>query len=136
MQAYRIEGMGETLSSKHLWETHRNVPQIPSPLLYQGHLFVLRDSGILAIIEPATGDELKQIRLPGRFVASLVAGNGKVYAVSEDTTTFVLEANPTLNMLATNELNGVCFASPAIHSDYLILRTKRELIAIGPEDMD
>jgi len=56
------------------------VPQLPSPLLYQGTLYIVNDGGIATTLDPATGAVRAQGRLKGvidNFWASPVAATGR-----------------------------------------------------------
>ena len=67
----------------------------------------------------------------GVFLASQVAGDGKVHFVSETGETFVLKAGRTAEVLATNDLGERFLASPAIAGGRIFLRSDRTLFAVG-----
>jgi hypothetical protein len=69
--------------------------------------------------------------LSGVFFASPVAGDGKIYMVSETGETFVLEAGREPKVLARNDLGQRLIASPAISNGRLLLRSDRTLFAVG-----
>ena len=73
-----------------------------------------------------------QQRLGGIFFASPVAGDGKIYYVSETGVTHVLKAGRTPEVLAANDLGDRFLASPAIAQGRIYLRSDRTLFAIGP----
>jgi hypothetical protein len=60
-----------------------------------------------------------------------VAGDGKIYLVSETGETFVLRAGRTPEVLAENDLGERFIASPAIAQGRLFLRSDRTLFAVG-----
>jgi hypothetical protein len=63
-------------------------------------------------------------RLPraGAFTSSPWAADGKVYCLDESGQTFVLKAGPEFKLLATNSINDMFWASPAIAGGSLLLR--------------
>jgi hypothetical protein len=65
------------------------------------------------------------------FFASPVAGDGKVYMLSETGETFVLRAGRKPEVLARNDLGERFIASPAISQGRLFLRSDRTLFAVG-----
>lgn len=67
------------------------------------------------------------------FYASVVAGDGKLYAVSRNKGVFVLAAAPKYEVLATNKMSdeSVFNASPAIVDGQLLLRSDKFLYCIG-----
>jgi outer membrane protein assembly factor BamB len=87
--------------------------------------------GIVTAVDPATGAPVWRERVGGIFSASPVAGDGKIYFVSETGETIVLAAGRTPKVLARNKLDARLTASPAISQGRLILRGDDELIAIG-----
>jgi outer membrane protein assembly factor BamB len=60
-----------------------------------------------------------------------VAGDGKLYFTSEDGHIYVVKAGPKFELLATNSMNEVCIATPAISDGRLIVRTESHVYAIG-----
>jgi outer membrane protein assembly factor BamB len=78
------------------------------------------------------GARVWQERIEGIFTASPVAGDGKVYLVSETGDTIVLAAGREPRVLARNPLGERLVGSPAIARGQLFLRSDDHLIAIGP----
>ena len=119
-----------------LWQTGRGVATIASPVAYDGVLYTVTTPGILTARDLETGDELWKKRLSGEFFASLVAGDGKIYATSTEGTTSVLAAGREAGLLAENELAESVYASPAITGDSLFFRTSDALYRIALPDSD
>jgi len=132
--AIRAGGRGDVTDSRVLWRFRKALPNVPSPLLYQNVLYLVRDGGILTSLNPKTGEPYKQERLRGaldRYWSSPVAGDGKVYVLSEAGKLTVLKATPDWEILATNDLDDVCFATPAIADSRLFVRTRSALYCFG-----
>ena len=72
-----------------------------------------------------------QARIPGVYMASPVAGDGKVYFAGETGETLVLEAGRQLKILARNTLTGRFGGSPAIAAGRIFLRADDRLVAVG-----
>ena len=72
------------------------------------------DVGVLTVVDARTGERVHQERVGGVYSASPVAGDGKVYLVSEDGETIVIAAGRTPRILARNRLDARQLASPAI----------------------
>jgi hypothetical protein len=60
-----------------------------------------------------------------------VAGDGKVYAISEDGEAYVVKAGPKFELLATNPMNEICMATPALSRGMIVIRTLSQVIGIG-----
>jgi outer membrane protein assembly factor BamB len=88
------------------------------------------EAGIVTVVEAATGERVWRERLGGIFMASPVAGDGKIYLVSETGETVVLKAGRTPEVLARNKLDDRLSGSPAISNGTLYLRADDQLIAI------
>lgn len=123
---------GETSSEFITWYGRTASPYNPSPLVYGDFFYVLFDFGFLSCHEARTGKEVydkQRIRPEGAtsFTASPWAMNGKIFALSEDGDTFVLQAGPEYKLLHKNSLDGMCMSTPAIAGDRLLIRTLTEL---------
>ena len=104
-----------------------------SALVYGGSYYTLLDRGFLLSHDAQTGEQIygRQRIAPGHgFTASPWAYNDKIFVLSEDGDTYVIEAGPTFNILRTNALNEMTLATPAIANGSLILRTQSKLYRI------
>jgi hypothetical protein len=64
------------------------------------------------------------------FTASPWAYNGKIFLLSEDGDTFVVQAGPTFKVLGKNTLNEMSLATPAVVRGSVIVRTQSKLYRI------
>ena len=116
------------------WEYHRAVPQLPSPIVYGGVLYMVNDGGIMTTLNPETGAVVKQGRIPGaidRYYASPVAGDGKVYMTSEKGKIAVLRPDGNLEPVAVNDIGEDIYATPALADGRIYVRTVGTLFAFG-----
>jgi outer membrane protein assembly factor BamB len=130
--AYRLGGEGDMTERNFLWKSSRTLPNVPSPLYYQGVLYTLKEGGILTSFDPETGEIRKQGRLsgaPGAYFSSPVASDGKIYAVSEEGKVAVVRAGAVWELLAVNALDDGTKATPAIADGTMYLRTYSALYA-------
>ena len=125
---------GPTRVSK-LWQSDLDPPGDCSPVIYAGKLFTLNDNGKITCFDARTGAVFWNKRLkPGRYLASLVAGDGKVYACSTKGLTTVVAADAEFRLIAENDLNGRCYASPAVADGCIFLRIGACLYCIEKEN--
>ena len=135
LMAIRLGGTG-TLNAANAvaWSTPRGASYTPSPLLHDGRLYVLTDSGQLSCFDAATGKPYyQQARLPKpyNFKASPVGANGKLYLATEEEDVVVVKMGNALEVLATNTLAGQSFiASPVIVDGAMFLRSRTHLFKI------
>jgi outer membrane protein assembly factor BamB len=116
-----------------VWKHDRGSPYTTTPLVYDGLVYVLTDNGILSAYDVATGARAYQTRLSvraGSFSASPVAAAGRIYFASEDGQVIVVRAGRTFEVLATNDMDAVCMATPALSGDLLLVRTRSHLYAL------
>jgi outer membrane protein assembly factor BamB len=115
------------------WRVDRGSPYTSTPLVHEGLLYVVTDNGILSAYQVSNGQRVYQRRLSpgtGGFSASPVATGGRLYLASEDGQVFVVRAGRTFELLAINDMNEVCIATPALSGDLLLIRTQGHLYAL------
>lgn len=116
------------------WSHKQGGPYNPTPVVYGDYLYVLYDRGTLSCYDAETGLEIYSRRQidPGAtaFTSSPVANRGRLFCLSEDGDTFVIQAGPDFKLLAKNSLGEMCMATPAIHRGSLIVRTISKLYRI------
>ncbi len=136
--AVRGGGRGDLTGSAHLiWRMQKNLPNVPSPLLYKGTLFLIKDGGILTSVDPKSGQILKQARLPGAmdtYYSSPVGGAGHVYVISQAGKMTVLTAAPQWEIVATIDFDDEAYATPAIADDSMYVRTRKALYCFKAGD--
>jgi outer membrane protein assembly factor BamB len=128
--AYDVSGPRPVLK----WKFHRSIPQLPSPLVYRGVVYMVNESGIVTTLDAATGKLHKQARLRGvsdRYYASPIAADGKVFMASHSGVVSVLEAGPEQKLLATADFGEPILATPALGPGRLYLRTRSALWCFG-----
>ncbi len=106
---------------------------LPTPVIYQGGLYVLSDTGIFAKYDPATGERLYRSRIHAdarNFTASPWAYGGKIFVLNEEGDTFVIKAGDEFEFLGVNRLDEFSMATPAIAGDRLLIRTQGKLYSI------
>lgn len=126
---------GDLTGSEHvLWTNQRGNSYTPSPVLQDGILYVLTDSGLLSAFDAETGEtHYQQQRLPNpyRLKASPVAAEGKLYIATETGDVVVVKMGPKYEAIATNTIEGEFFiATPAIADGEIYLRGEHTLYCI------
>jgi outer membrane protein assembly factor BamB len=127
--AIRGGGRGDVSGTHVLWRYRKALPNTPSPLLYQGVIYLIRD-GIFTSLNPENGEVYKQARLTGalgRYWSSPIAADGRIFVVSEEGKVVVLRAAPEWEILAVNNLDEDAFATPAILDGRIYVRTRAAL---------
>ncbi|HVR30844.1 MAG TPA: PQQ-binding-like beta-propeller repeat protein, partial [Thermoanaerobaculia bacterium] len=110
-----------------VWFQPQAGPYNPTPLVYGDHLYTLLDRGFFTMHDAKTGelvyDKQRIERGVSAFTASPWAYNGKIFVLSEDGDTFVIDAGEEFQVVAKNSLDEMCMATPAIADGSLYIRT-------------
>lgn len=125
---------GKTASDSIVWSRTGRGSYMPTPLIYNGVLYVLANNGLFDAYNLQTGDELYRQRLPSvgsGFSASPVAADGRIYLASEDGEMLVIAAGEKFNHLATNSMGELLMATPALSDGIMYVRSSASLFAIG-----
>jgi outer membrane protein assembly factor BamB len=110
---------------------------MPTPLIYEGILYILANNGIWDAYELASGKEIYRQRIPhlgSGFSASPVAADGKIYLSNEDGDLIVLRAGRAFEHLATNTMGEPLMATPALSEQTMYVRSSGHLFAVGAEE--
>ena len=129
-----VRGEGPLTNEHIAWGVEEAGVAMASPVLAGGHLYVLeRRVGALRCYDAATGERAYIKRMPGSgaFWASPVAAAGRVYCLDDEGTTHVLKAGPQFELLASNDLPQVTWATPAVADGRFYLRGADTLYCIG-----
>ncbi len=126
---------GETSNAFIVWAHPTLASSYPSPLVVGDQYYTLMDRGFLTSNDAKTGKEVYgRQRISSEssaFSASPWSYNGKIFALSEDGDTFVMQAGPEFKMIRKNALNEMTLATPAIANGSLIIRTASKLYRIA-----
>lgn len=133
IMAIRPGGHGNVTSSHVAWRYDQAAPYSSSPVVDGDYLYTVKNGGIMTCFDARRGSVVWQERLParGNYYASLLAGDGRVYALSEDGEATVVEAGRSFKVLASNALGERTMATPAISGGRVFLRSDQTLFAVG-----
>ena len=126
---------GEVSGQYVAWCQPQISSHLPSPLVYGDYLYTLHTRGLLTAHDARTGRQVygrqRIARGSGFFTASPWAYNGKIFALSEDGDTYMIQAGPQYRLLGKNSLSEMTFATPAVARGSVIVRTSSSLYRIG-----
>ncbi|MDC0936817.1 PQQ-binding-like beta-propeller repeat protein [Pirellulales bacterium] len=134
--AIPLDARGDITGSDTIaWSRNRDTPYVPSPLLYDGLLYLVKgNAGILTCLDAATGDvQFGAKRLDGidAIYASPVGAAGRVYLAGRNGTTAVVKRAAEFELLAKNRLDEAIDATPAIVGREMFIRGERHLYCIS-----
>ena len=129
--AIRPGGSGDVTDSRVVWKSPWGGPYVPTGIIDEDRLYLISDGGILRCLELDRGDILWETRLQHSFSASLVAGDKKIYALSERGDLRVFAAGERCRLLAVNRLGERCLATPAIAHGEIFVRGEVHLFCFA-----
>ncbi|HEX2443608.1 MAG TPA: PQQ-binding-like beta-propeller repeat protein [Vicinamibacterales bacterium] len=125
---------GDLTETGIIWRDRKNHSTIPTPVVYKSVLYVIKNGGIIASLDPGTGEIFKVGRTKealGDYYASPVAADGKVIFLSDSGKATVLKADRQWEILAVNDIGEESYATPAIADGKIFLRTRNALYCFG-----
>jgi outer membrane protein assembly factor BamB len=125
---------GKTSSETIAWSRTGRGSYMPTPLVYNGILYVLGNNGLFDAYNLKTGAEVYRQRLPtvgSGYSASPVAADGKIYLSNEDGEMLVIGAGDKFTHLGTNSMGELLMATPALSDGVMYVRSANSLFAIG-----
>jgi hypothetical protein len=131
--AVRVDGQGDVTRTHVAWKLPALLGFMPSPLLVGQELYLLSDDGFVSCVDASSGETLGKIRVGGKYAASPVYAQGRIYCFSQEGKTVVLRAGRDLTLLAENQLDGPVFASPAFAGSAIYVRTDSHLYCLLAE---
>lgn len=138
--AVRTGGDGDVTKTHIMWAAEE-LTSGPSPVVLGDLMYWVDGGGNACCVEAKTGKVLYNEKLPvtGRFAvyASPVLADGRIYAVTRKSGTFVLAAGPKFKIIAHNKLpsDETDFnASPAVSNRRMFMRSDKCLYCIRKAD--
>jgi outer membrane protein assembly factor BamB len=131
IRAIRTGGEGDVTRTHIVWESTEDVSKIPSMLYVSPFLFLVTETGVAKCLRAATGEEIWRNRLGGKHSASPIWADGRIYFLSEKGKTTVVKDGGKFHILAENELNEKCVASPAVSQKQIFVRSQKNIYCIA-----
>ncbi len=135
--AVRPDGHGDVTETHVAWRATRALPYVPSPLYYEGRLYLVKNGGLASCLDARSGRMLYQeerLGALGDYYSSPVAAAGKICVASQPGVVVVYRAGDTLEVLARNALDEPIVATPAVVGGTLYVRTATQLYAFRAKE--
>ena len=118
-------------SSRH-WKLPAGTPDVATPVVFNGLVFLARENGALICVDGKSGEPLLEQRMfADRHRSTPVVADGKLYIAGRDGTIHVVTADRECRVLAENRLDEQTLASPAIADGKIYIRTFEALYCFG-----
>ncbi len=129
--AIRPDGRGDNTATHVAWRYKKNVPNVPSPVVVGGLLFMVSDQGIATCLDAKTGALKWTERLSGTYTASPLVRGETIYAFADDGKAVLFKAADAFEEIGRNQLDGRIQATPAAVGNGLIVRTEGSLYLVS-----
>jgi outer membrane protein assembly factor BamB len=113
-----------------IWRENTSIPEVPSPLLYKGRLFLIRNGGVATCLDASTGKVIYRARIgaTGAYFASPITADGHIYFASSEGIVTVISADANeLKVISRNEIGEDMVATPALAGHAIFIRTLKNL---------
>jgi outer membrane protein assembly factor BamB len=128
--AVRPDGQGDVTDTHVVWKLGTHVGKYASPLLVDGLIYTAAEESFITCLEATTGKVVWTERVGGKYAASPLYADGRLYLFDQQGTTTVLKPGRAFEVLATNTLADGFMASPVASGKAFFLRTKTRLYRI------
>jgi outer membrane protein assembly factor BamB len=129
--AVKPSGEGELNHRSILWSHNEGTPDTCCPVVWSDLLFVVADDGVARCFDAASGNVKWKERLKGKYKASPITSEGRVFFLNTDGLCTVVSAAPRFDKLVENQLADETLASPATSDGRIYIRGKKSLYCIG-----
>ena len=135
MIALKPGGHGELTTNNLAWKQTVGLPYVPSPLFYEGRVYLVRDGGMVSSFDAKTGNpyyEKERLDAAGNYYASPVAADGRIYFISLNGRVSVVAAGGGQpKILGHADFGERICATPALVGKTLYMRTASALFAFA-----
>jgi outer membrane protein assembly factor BamB len=128
--AVKADGHGDITDTGVAWKLKTRVGKYASPLLVDGLLYTAADESFVTCLDAKTGESIWTERVGGKYAASPLFADGRIYLFDQDGGTTVIKPGRTFQVLASSKLDNGFMASAAVSEKAFILRTRKHLYRI------
>ena len=124
-------GKGDITETHVRWTLTKGAPHTPSPLVVGDELYVVSDIGVLTCLDARSGEIHYQERLGGKYSASPLFADGKIFVQAEEGEGIVFRPGREYEELSRNVLEARTFASYSVYGSSLLIRSEKHLYRIA-----
>lgn len=123
-------GTGDITNTHVKWTYEEDVPQIPTPVIVEGKMYMVHDRGLLSCLDAANGNLIWTEKLKGNFNSSPIYAGGNIYFINVKGECTIIKPGDSFQKLAENDINEMVKAVPVFVEGKMILRTEKNLYSI------
>ena len=140
LHGIQLDGTGDVTASNHAWLRDDVGSFVPTPVAYQGNVYLVRDHGEVDCIDPVTGKTIWSDAFPknrSAYYASPLIAGGNLYAPREDGVVFVANiTNNKFKLLAENDMEEPIIGSPIAVQNHLFIRGEDHLFCLKKPNVE
>lgn len=135
--AVRPGGLGDVTATHRLWQQPKSKLRLGSGVIHKGHFYVSDMAGIAECIDLASGETVSTQRLAATsgdnasWSSLVLTADERLYLLNQNGDTFVMRADPKLELLATNSLGEPSNSSIVVSDGEIVIRTHEHLWCVG-----
>ena len=114
-----------------LWESNEYLPEVSSPVVVKGLLFLGTSYGVIACFDAANGEFLWEYECNDGIYSSPMVVEDKVYFLDLGGVMHIFNIDREMKLVAEPELGESTFSTPAFASGKIIIRGFDHLYCIG-----
>jgi len=123
-------GKGDVTKTHVKWIYEDLVPQIPTPVIVDGKMYMVHDRGMASCIDAKTAKLIWKHELNGNFNSSPVYAAGNIYFTNVKGECTIVKPGDTFQLVAENNIGETVKAVPAFVDGKMVLRTENFLYLI------
>ena len=126
------DGKLENDSEAILWKLDKGTPDVASPVVSNGRVYLARENGVFMALDAKNGEVLYEERLlRDRHRSTPVVADGAIYLIGRDGKALVIADAKELKLISETDLGEDTTASPAVSNGRIFIRTNKSLLAFG-----
>ena len=123
-------GTGDVTNTHVKWTYEQEVPQIPTPVIVDGLIYMVHDRGLASCLDAMTGELIWSEKLKGNFNSSPIYAAGNIYFFNVKGECTIIKPGKSFQKVAENDIDGTVKALPVFVDNKMLLRSDKNLYLI------
>lgn len=123
-------GKGDITKTHVKWMYEEKVPQIPTPVIVDGLMYMVHDRGLVTCMDAITAKVIWTEKLKGNFNSSPIYAGGNIYFINVKGECTIIKPGDQFQKVAENDIEGTVKAVPVFIKNKMLLRSDKFLYLI------
>nr|WP_319273359.1 PQQ-binding-like beta-propeller repeat protein [uncultured Draconibacterium sp.] len=123
-------GEGDVTETHQVWMYEEEVPQIPTPVIVDGKMYMVHDRGMVTCLDAMTGSVIWKEKLRGNFNSSPIYAGGNIYLINVKGFCTIIKPGDSFEKVAENDIGETVKAVPVFVGNKMLLRSEKFLYLI------